>query len=53
MAKIGLWNYVKLLGFIFSDLGQLGKGLNTVLAKISMIFTKLKEKNVRCFTKYI
>lgn len=32
------------LASYFSDLGQLGKGLNIALAKILMIFTKLKER---------
>lgn len=44
-----------LASFFFSflsDLGQFGKGLNIVLAKILMIFTELEErKNVCCPTK--
>ena len=49
MTKTGFWNYVKLPGLIFSDVGQLAKALNTVLAKTLMMFTKLKENPLCCF----
>lgn len=41
---MGLCNYVKLSGLIFSDMGQLGKVVNIVFAKILMMFTKPKKK---------
>ena len=37
--------YVKLPGFIFSDVSQCDKDLNIVLAKVLMMFSKLKDKS--------
>lgn len=47
MAKIGLWNYVKFRGLLSSVVGQVGKGLNSVLANISV---KFFAKILRMFT---
>lgn len=42
--KVSL-DYFKLPGFIFSDVSQCDKDLNIVLAKVLMMFSKLKDKS--------